>query len=501
MALTQTWLDRTVGFLAPRVHLRRVRARIATDLVLRHYESAATSYRTQGWNRAGGDANTANSRDASLQSLRDTARDLVRNNPYAESALSTIADHTVGWGIVAKALPVNVRVQQAWDAWANSTACDADGRHDLAGLEKLVIKSAARDGEVLVRRRWRLLSDGLPLPVQLQVLEADFLDTSKNQALPNGGKIVQGVEFDALDRRVGYWLYPTHPGSSLGTLNSSLYSPSKRIAAADIAHIFKVERPGQVRAVSWLAPVILRLRDADEYEDATLVKQKVAASLAIVTTDVEGSGAALGTADDTVTTPTDTISPGAVLNLPTGRDVTVIQPPTVREHGEYMSVTLRSIAAGIGVTYEDLTGDFTDLPYSAARMSRLRHWARVEDWRWRLLIPQFCHPVWGWAMEAAGILGLVNEPPQARWTAPPMPLIEPDKESLATLREIRNGTQTLSGAIMERGYDPAELFAERAAELKELDKLGIAVDTDPRKLTQAGQSQAALGGGAPGGGE
>jgi capsid protein len=70
-------------------------------------------------------------------------------------------------------------------------------------------------------------------------------------------------------------------------------------------------------------------------------------------------------------------------------------------------VTLRAIATGLGLTYEDLTGDYTNMPFSAARMSRLRHWARVvDDWRWRLLIPQFCDPVWDWAMEAAVIMGL-----------------------------------------------------------------------------------------------
>lgn len=488
------WLDRVVGAIAPRAQLRRVRARIAQDVILRHYEAASSGYRTQGWNRHGGDANAANARNAALSRVRDVARDLVRNNPYAEAALTTIADHAVGWGIVGKALPKSERFQQAWDRHANTTDIDADGRHDLAGLQKLVMRTVARDGEVLVRRRWRLMTDGYALPFQLQVLEADFLDTSKSLALPGGGQIVQGVEFDALGKRVAYWLFPTHPGTSLGASSSAFLSPSRRIPAEDVTHVYKADRPGQVRAVSWFGPIILRLKDADEYEDATLVKQKIAASLAIATTDVDGTGPALGTADDTGERPVDQISPGAILNLPTGREVHVIQPPSVREHREYMSVTLRAIAAGIGVTYEDLTGDYTELPYSAARMSRLRHWARVEDWRWRLLIPQFCQVTWQWALDAAEMVGITDRP-AARWSAPPMPLIEPDKESLALQREVRNGSQTLSDALRERGYDPDELFEERAAELKKLDGLGIVVDTDPRKTTQAGQIQSS--GGTP----
>lgn len=91
--LQQRWIDRALSVIAPRVHLRRVRARLATELVLRHYEGAATGRRTQGWHRGGTEPNTANG-NAALARLRDAARDLARNNPYAESALTTITDHT-----------------------------------------------------------------------------------------------------------------------------------------------------------------------------------------------------------------------------------------------------------------------------------------------------------------------------------------------------------------------------------------------------------------------
>jgi capsid protein len=147
------------------------------------------------------------------------------------------------------------------------------------------------------------------------------------------------------------------------------------------------------------------------------------------------------------------------------------------------------MAAGMGVTYEDTTGDYTELPFSAARMSRLRHWAAVEDWRWRMLVPQFCAPAWTWAMEAATVMGSVDRVLGARWSAPPMPMIEPDKEGLAYMRNVRCGIQTLSEAIRERGYDPDDLLVEMAADNAKLDSLGLVLDSDPRRMTQAGQAQ------------
>ena len=152
MALEQTWLDRAIGVVAPQWQRKRVHARLATAFALRHYEGASSGRRTQNWNRNAGDANSAQG-GLTLSRLREVARDLVRNNPYAASALSTIADQAVGWGILAKPATPHPRALAAWNAWADTTACDADGRHDFYGLQKLVMSTMAESGECLVRRR------------------------------------------------------------------------------------------------------------------------------------------------------------------------------------------------------------------------------------------------------------------------------------------------------------------------------------------------------------
>jgi hypothetical protein len=57
--------------------------------------------------------------------------------------------------------------------------------------------------------------------------------------------------------------------------------------------------------------------------------------------------------------------------------------------------------------------------------------------------------------------------------------------------ERPHGIETLEDAIRERGYDPDEFFAEIAATNEKLDSLRIVLDSDPRKMTQAGQLQGA----------
>lgn len=756
MTLKQTWFDRALGVIAPTTALRRTRARLATELLQRHYEAASVGRRTQGWRRTGGDANAVSAKD--LATLREHARDLVRNNGQMAQALRTIANHTVGWGIVAKAVPANEHVANPWRVWAETPECDADGRTNLAGLQKLVMRTVAESGECLVRRRWRRIEDGYAIPMQLQVLEPDHLDTNKNGALPGGGQIINGVEFDALGERVAYWLFPTHPGASNGRL---LFEPAKRYPAADILHVFERTRPGQVRAVSWFAPIILPAKDLDEYGDAQLMKQKIAACLSVITTDVDGSGTALGTGDDSTSPGTDMLEPGAIIQAKPGQSIEVVQPPAVNDYAAFTTVENRKLAKGLGLTYEDYTGDYCVAPdtlvlradlrwvradtltigteivafdehapggrgarrkwrkatvvragtralhrrrivtdraavtvsdehlflctsrdasgaargyglqarsenpqtpgrgmrwvradrlqpgdhivyfgapwgegsthlhgylkgiadgegylcsrdakigiaqkpgkvydeigaalrslgivavdrkengsgvrawtimgiaetlrflgevrptrlldkaesayegrhiaggpkrgqsetvatveavesvgvgdvvtletstrtlitegllshnshvnFSSARMARLSHYENVHDWRWLMLVPQFCDPVWAWAMQALQVVGVRGAADvRAEWTAPGMPMIEPDKEGLAIMRNARAGIQTIPEAIRERGYDPDAVLAEYKDWNTKIDAAGVVLDSDPRRVTQAGQLQ------------
>ena len=138
----------------------------------------------------------------------------MRNNPYAAKAIHAVVSNLVGTGIMPRARAGDAEINEAADRlWARFAAtCDADGLTDFSGLQALVVRAMVESGECLVRLRERRIEDGLPVPLQLQLLEADHLDTSKTGDLPNGGFVVQGVEFDALGRRRAYWLFPVHPG-------------------------------------------------------------------------------------------------------------------------------------------------------------------------------------------------------------------------------------------------------------------------------------------------
>ena len=175
------WLDRAIGAVAPGAGLRRAHQRQAMAIVARAYEGAKLGRRTEGWVAAGTGANAEIA--PAIARLRDRSRDLVRNNPYAAKAVTALVSNMIGTGLLPRARAATPELAaQADRLWAEfAAAADADGLTDFSGLQALIVRSLVESGEVLVRLRERRVEDGLPVPLQLQVLEADHLDSGEDR--------------------------------------------------------------------------------------------------------------------------------------------------------------------------------------------------------------------------------------------------------------------------------------------------------------------------------
>lgn len=475
------FLDRLVLFLSPVAGEKRVSARRRAELVAgqRDYEVARPTYRNKGWKRSSKDADAVNR--LALKSTREFARYLVENNAWAARGVEVITSNVIGTGIVPSCKDPSAMA--LWKAWANDWYCDSRELLPFSGLSEQILRTVVISGECLVRRRPRKIEDRLPIPLALEVLEPDYIDTSVNEARgASGGPTVDGIEFDPIGRRTAYWLFSQHPGASNGK------AESQRIPAPQILHIYRPLRPQQTRGITWLAQSITPLMDFDRYEDAQLLKQQIAACFAAFVVDVEGSAAPIGGTPKAATPNVEDIQPGGVAYLPEGKDVKFGTPPSITPDS-FDVRQLRRISAGYGVTYEDLTGDYSNATFSSARMGRIAHRRLVEKWQWNMLIPMLHQRVWEWAMTAAVEAGALPAVPPVRWTTSPLPMIDLQVEIDAAAKAIRSGLLTQSEAIREQGYDPDEFFAEKTADDKRLSASGIVLDTDPRKMSQAGQAQ------------
>lgn len=501
-------LDRAITAVSPEWGAKRLQARYRAEMMDgylgRHgqrfgYDGATHGRRGQGWHASSADANVELM--GSLVYLRNRSRELVRNNEYASKAVEELAGNVVGTGIVPQAKTGNEALDKIIDAeWPYfAENCDSPQRLDFYGMESLVMRTTAESGEGIIRYRPRYMNQGLRVPLQLQLLESDFLDQSRTMGTVNG-HIMQGVEFDLIGRRVAYWLYTYHPGGVL-ILNPRGGILSQPIPAEQVMHTYRQLRPGQVRGIPWLHPVMLALRDLEDYCDAELVRKKIEACLAAFVVQPEGpDGSTLGMTDtDGDGNRIETFQPGMVGYLKPGEDVRFNDPKAAGGYREYKMTELQGIAAGVGMPYEVLTGDMSATTYSSWRGGQLGFRNTIEGYRWLTLVPQFCMPSRRRFIDILVAIGkvpakAVDDPKVnlygTQWTAPRFESVDPVKDAEAALKEIRIGRITWFEAVRAAGFDPNAQITEIALFNKLMDKFGIILDCDPRNMTLRGQEQA-----------
>ena len=466
------WLDNLIGWAAPGRGLARHQARQALHEV-RVYDAAKHGRRTANWNTTGASANADISRD--LPWLRQRSRDMAQNNGYAVSLFDKFTAHAVGTGIMAKWS--DTRTQDLWKAWVK--VADADEQLDFYGLQALATRTIEESGEVLVRLRTRLPEDGLPVPLQIQLLEPDYLDHLKTEDLPNGGYIINGVEFSPLGKPAAYWLFDRHPGE-VGMLFRPL--DSHRVDAADVLLVYRKTRPGQVRGVPRLAPVLQKLRDLDDYEDAELMRKKIEACFTAFVTSSDQSrtlGQASGPAGGAQRTK---LSPGTIERLRPGETVTFGHPSPSND-GDFTRRQQRVAAAGSGATYEQMTGDLSQVNYSSARVGLIDFRAVTEQFRWLTFVPMFLEPIAARWLLLARLSGKAKTA-SVEWIAPRWEYVDPVKDAKGDMILAAAGIKTQSDLWHERGYDREAQLAKLKKDREDLTAAGVTIIYDSETVVE-----------------
>lgn len=438
---------------------------------LAQYDAAKSSRRTRGWSAPATGPNAEIGTD--LKSLRNRHRDLARNNPWARRAIGAIVTNGVGDGI--RAQWQDPAVQELWSAWWETPAVDADGRLDGYGLQALILRTIVESGAALIRRRPRRIEGDLPIPLQLQILEPDLIDSGKTQSASQGRRqILQGVELDATGRRSGYWLYSEHPGEHTGRASWE----SKRYNASDFAHVFRPDRPGQMHGTPWGTGAMLRLRMLDDYQDAQLERQRLAACY-MAFRRIPDPLLVDGQSSLSDYTLLEKLEPGAVEDLPPGWDIEFASPPQPEDDKEFQLSVLRAVAADYGIPYEILTGDLSQVNFSSARMGWNEFARNLDVWRWHMLIPQAMRPIIGWFRDAAALVGIDVRQEQPLWTAPARTMVDATREVPALIKAVRAGLLSMPQAIRQQGYDPDMLLSEEAAWRVKTAAAGVLFESDP----------------------
>lgn len=307
---------------------------------------------------------------------RNRARYLAANTAVAARATQAFVDNVIGPGITL--LPKigdaqsKAALLDSWNSWTDEA--DLDRLLNFYGLQALAVRMMFIDGEVFVR--FTTSADGA---LRLQLLPAEFIDTSVTME-----NVIAGVEFDAAGRRSAFYIYEWHPGNLLRLPKSN------RVPAAEVVQIFRPLVPGQVHGVSALLPIMQKLNDLDQFDRATLVKQKTGALLTgFITTPNENP---LGAAQASDGAWTASLEPGTIQRLSPGESLEFSDPPETGGYSDYAKTQLRLIASGLGLPYNVLSGDLSDTSYSSARVGLIEFRKYIDALQWQF-VHMFCRPV------------------------------------------------------------------------------------------------------------
>ena len=482
------YIENIISFFSPSTGYKRMQSQTAMHVLEQHtrkYDGAAFGRRGKEWVGAG--AGSANAELYGVApTLRNRSRDLCRNNSYAKKAINNIANNTVGTGIQPGIKMLNrsqrrgqkeiESLKTLWRGWADSTDCDTEGLKTFWAIQHMVMKAVAESGECFVILRPS--ANGQNVPLKLQVIEADYLDESREYTDIQGATVSQGIVINSDGSRKGYYFWDQHPGET----RTNRGIQSNFVDAANVIHIFLQERPGQRRGAPFLAPVMQRLKDFDEYEDAQLLRQKIAACFVAFISD---SSDPLPGQSNEGSADLERVEPGIIEHLSPGKQVTFGNPPETQNYKEYTTSVLHGIAAGVGISYEALTGDFSQVNFSSGRMGWIEYQRQIDAWIWNMIVPILCQRVWSFFMKAARVkLGNPNLTASVTWTAPRRAMIDPEKETVAMMQRVNGMMSSWDDIAREMGEDADELFMRILDDKKRFEAAGLDIPQSIRLNAQ-----------------
>jgi lambda family phage portal protein len=426
-----------------------------------------------------------------LRPLVARSREQCMNNDYAKAFLRMVRQNVVGPnGVVMKVAfkkadgtvdrEVSGAVKDSWEDWGHKKTADVAGRLSWRAIQGACAVSAAQDGEFFVRIVTG--KDAGPWGFALQVIDPLRVPIDYNVDTYNQKNFIRhGIEFNKYGRAIAYHLTTVDEGEAEYQYAGVGYIT---VPASEMIHGFRADLVGQKRGLPWMATALFRMRHMAGFEDAAIINARLGASKMGFLQWKEGQAPEWEDGDE----PNMEFSaePGEFPILPDGAELKEWLPQY--PSGEFLPVyktLLRGATAGMGVAYNNLANDLEGVNFSSIRQGTLderEHWKELQEW----LIEDLVQPVQeAWLkysllksriqvktkpLSAALLVPLQKsigwQPRRWQW-------IDPTADVNAAVNSKNNLLTSPGRIIREWGGDPAEVWAEYAADIKAMEAAGI----------------------------
>ncbi|AIR03410.1 plasmid partitioning protein ParB [Cedecea neteri] len=482
---------------------------------------------------------SSQSADAALlpQFERGNARadDLVRNNGYAANGVQLHQDHIVGSFFRLSYRPNWQRlgiseddsramaddVEAAWREYAEDHHCymDVERKRTFTMMIREGVAMHAFNGELFTQPAAAARSAGRIFRTQFKMVSPKRV--SNNNGVMDSATQRAGVVIDRNGAAVGYNVsedtYPLWGGRKWRYIPRELAN-----GRPGMIHIFEPLEDGQTRGANQFYSVMEQMKMLDTLQNTQLqsaiVKAMYAATIESELDTEKAFEFILGAGDDKTAQNNSGISkllqqyivyyqaaqvkfggakvphlfPGDSLNLQTAQD-------TDNGYSVFEQSLLRYIAAGLGVSYEQLSRDYSQVSYSSARASANESW-RYFLGRRKFIAARQASMMFGCWLEEAFARGIIRMPAKARysyqeargawsnseWIGAGRMAIDGLKEVQESVMLIEAGLSTYEKECGKLGEDYQEVFRQQVREAQERREAGL---TQPAWIATAFNAQ------------
>lgn len=476
------------------------------------------------------------------------ARDIQRNDAFVQGGASLRKDNIVGSHYLLNCRPATrvlfgkeddtweeefqEEVETKWELYADSPDCwiDAARTNNFTSLVRMAVGIHLMAGEVLGAVEW-ITDDGAPYSTAIQMVDLDRLSDPADRVLPWMSLPNQraGIKYNDRGAPQSYFIRKSHP-NDFGPVAFSTYNDWTEVALRkpwgrlQIIHLFEQLRPDQSRGVTEMASALKAMKLTHTWRDIT-VQHAAAQSViaAAITSELPMNDIATRLNGDSAEAVSAAVTAyaegflGSVANyVGKGKGMTLdgvkiprlfpgekleLKSPAAGPLGtEFEQSLLRYIAASLGVSYEQLSRDYTNTNYSSARAAMAETWKFMSAQK-KLIADRFatiCFRLWleeainaGHieAVKRSGMPRLYNLPlpgerygrlntnfdalSRCEWVGASRGQIDESKETDAAIARINAGLSTAEDELARLGKDWRKVFRQIKREQEMRKLLGL----------------------------
>ena len=467
-------------------------------------------------------------------------RDSSRNDAYVRGGTTLHKDNIVGGMFMLNSKPLSkvllgkedetfetelqeeLEVKFTLVAESPDNWLDAQRINTFTGMVRLIVGIYSVAGEILASAEWlRDWNAVRPFNTAIQILDLDRLSTPP--LLMNDRNVRGGVERNQYGAPLAYHVRMAHPTDSWNTPDAWTWKRvpiRKPWGRLQMIHIFEQERPDQTRGVSEMVTALKEMRQTKDFREIVLQNAVVNATYAASIESeldtnaifarlgggnlgeegfqnaVEGAMAGYLGAVSQYIGDNKQFQIGGVRipHLPPGSKLQLRPAGQGGPLGtEFEQSLLRYIASSLGVSYEQLSRDYTQTNYSSARAAMTETWKFMQA-RKKMVADRFASIVFRlWLEEALNKRAIESLPNKLKgasmdwlyqgqnfdaiancdWIGASRGQIDELKETQAAVLRIKYGLSTREDELARLGKDYRQTFRQTKRENDLADKLGL----------------------------